>query len=79
MPNFIRSLFVKEIDELSAPLVAIFENKELKICGENLVRFDSASFSQVKGFKARGAKVTILPKQLTPKLAYFLGYFLIEQ
>lgn len=74
--NFVNDLFVNEVDGLSAPLVAIFEDKDVKICQENFSFFDNAVFAGVKYFKAQGAKSVTLPKFLSPKLAYFVGYFL---
>jgi intein/homing endonuclease len=72
LPEYVSSLFVKEIDEKSAPLRAYSSGAMIKIDSA----FNKLALCEIDYFSSQGGRKTFLPKVLDSRLAYFVGYFL---
>jgi hypothetical protein len=73
--NYLPKLYDKYIDTHSLPLSVCIEGNWIDIIPSNFDKIKTTRLDKVLFLRAGSAVRTVLPNQLTPKLAYFIGYF----
>lgn len=80
LPNYLHKLLVKNIDSKTSYIMCIRNNKTLVLNENNISNklLLNRFFNENSVFRAWSSKFIKLPVKLTPKLAYFIGYFVAD-
>jgi hypothetical protein len=76
--NYLTKLYDKYVDTHSLPLSTCIKGDLIDIIPSNFDKIKTTALDNVLFLRAGSAVRTILPKKLTPKLVYFVGYFVVD-